>query len=144
MKELIDIVNGELFLGAPGNVTGRCNTMNSWRLVELRLPAGKRSRYLVGEVGGQARVCPDVVKLDIERLQAVTAAGRVYSLLEPGNDFDADFVLAYWMRLQQIRYSRDLTRAVLRLKSRHGQASDAEAGRARRESRRRPVQARLL
>ena len=152
MRELIDIVHGDLCLGpalkvTPGrNVTAGRHVMTCWRLVELRLPGGGRSRYLAGLVDGQARVCPDVVRLDIDRLQALVPSGLVYTLQgAPRYDFDADFLLNYWMRLKQVSLGKDLTRAVLRLKSwRERGAAHGEAGVAGNAIHRRPVQARLF
>src|SRR5512139_648209 len=102
MNELIEVLQGELVLGGVRHPLGPNNVMSSWRLIQLQTPDGVRTRYLVGDVNGQARICPDVIRLDLEKLQAVLRSGRVYALQDPGYDFDADFLLVYWMRLNSI------------------------------------------
>ena len=145
MNELFEVRQGELVLGVVRHPLGPNNVMSSWRLIQLQLPGGRRARYLVGDVNGQAHVCPDVIRIDLHTLRAEVGSGRVYELQDPGHDFDADFLLVYWMRLNSISQAKDLTRAVLRLKARRARASDvARQGSPANANGRRPRQARLF
>lgn len=120
MNQLLDVEHGELVLkNVWRHPADTSLTMSHWRVVEIRERNGLRVRYLLGQSHGQARVCPDVRQIDLAAMRVTLASGRQYELLGmPGDDFDADFLFAYWKSLKGIGRSRDLTRALLRLKSR--------------------------
>lgn len=110
--------------------TEPCTAMTRWRLMETTSLDGERSRHLVGQANGEGRVSTDIVKLDVPALRATTKSGRIYELQGPsGYDFDADYVFAFWMRVNSIDRSRDITPALLRLHRRvHEQLRSSSAG----------------
>lgn len=95
------------------------SVMTSWRLVQVKALTGERIRYLVGQADGEGPVCAPVKELKVHAFEAVTPTGRRYLLQgPPGYDFDADYALVYWMRLNGIHSSREMSRSLLRLKAR--------------------------
>lgn len=120
MNQLLEVEYGELVLKNTGqHPVNTSLTMSHWRVVELRERNGGRLRFLLGQSDGQARVCPDVRQIDLVAMTVTLASGRQYQLLGlPSNDFDSDFLFAYWKSLKGIGRSNDLTRALLRLKAR--------------------------
>jgi hypothetical protein len=93
--------------------------MTDWRLFQVRLPNGSRTRHLVGRADDEGRVCSALVHLDLQALRMRTQSGRIYELAgPPGSDEDSDYVFGVWLRAVGAIHCKDLTRALMRLRTR--------------------------
>jgi hypothetical protein len=70
---------------------------------------------------GEGRVCSSLVHLDLEALRMRTQSGRIYELAgSPGSDGDSDYVFGHWLRAVGAIHCKDLTRALMRLRTMRG------------------------
>jgi hypothetical protein len=91
-----------------------------WRLVQVHSPDGRRTRHLVGRVDREGRVCSAIVELDAPGMRMTTESGRVYQLEgPPGRDWDGEYVFGRWKAAIGATHTRDLTRALMRLRQMH-------------------------
>lgn len=116
---LIKMTDGSIHTIEPVDTQPR-TVMTDWRLFQVHLPNGSRTRHLVGCADYEGRVCSSLVHLDLQALRMKTQSGRIYELAgPPGSDEDSDYVFGIWLRAVGAIHCRDLTRALMRLRTLH-------------------------
>lgn len=116
---LTKMTDGSIHMIEPVDTQPR-TVMTSWRLFQVRLPNGSRTRHLVGRADHEGRVCSSLVHLDLQALRMRTQSGRIYELAgPPGSDGDSDYVFGLWLRAVGAIHCKDLTRALMRLRTMH-------------------------
>lgn len=95
--------------------------MANWRLFQVCGATGGRTRHLVGRANYEGRVCSPIVQLDLQSLCATTGSGRIYQLEgPPGRDGDSDYVFGIWLSGIGATHCKDLTHALMRLRTMRG------------------------
>ena len=117
---LIKMTDGSIHMIEPVDIQPG-TVMTDWRLFQVRLPNGSRTRHLVGRADDEGRVCSSIVHLDLQELRMSTQSGRIYDLAgPPGSDGDSDYVFGIWLRAVGAIHCRDLTRSLMRLRTLRG------------------------
>ena len=95
--------------------------MTRWRLMQVVLEDGTRSRHLVGWADREGRASSAIQQLDVRKLVGITRSGRRYELRgESYADSDADWVFGRWCHINRVVTFKDVSRALLRLRARLG------------------------
>jgi hypothetical protein len=89
-------------------------SLTRWSLYQVIWPSTERTRHLVGWALYEARVSTAVLRIDLERMTALTSSGRHYQLEGmPARDSDAQWVYGIWLDRSGCRHHRDMTRALM-------------------------------
>lgn len=127
LQALLDSLALAGFHGVAPVVQQPKTDMAYWQIFRVRRPDGTVTRHLIGHAiqNNEGRVSSAIVKTDLQSNCMVTSSGRVYQLDgAPGENDDAQFVFANWLRYSQFKDAVDITGAYTRLRRMRGFAGN--------------------
>lgn len=87
-------------------------TLRRWRVIEVQLQSGTRSRHLLGHdvTHDRGRASSSIAKFDRDTMTATTNSGRIYTLAGvPGHARKSEEVWRNWCKVNKVVAETDVT-----------------------------------